>query len=77
MLKSERMARYINEKIPGIHVPEDIVREMADAADPVEKSIEIAARTIKSLIGVTKGVHIMTIEWEDKVPLILDALKFL
>jgi 5,10-methylenetetrahydrofolate reductase len=71
------MARYINEKIPGIHVPEDIVSEMADAADPVKKSIEIAVRTIKSLTGIAKGVHIMTIEWEDKVPLILDALEFL
>lgn len=76
LLKSERMARYINEKIPGIHVPEEIISEMADATDPVEKSIEIAVHTIKSLTGVAKGVHIMTIEWEDKVPHILDALKY-
>ena len=75
LLKSAKMARYISENVPGINVPDDIINEMSKTKDPIGKSVEIAVRTIKSLIGVSKGVHIMTIEWEDKVPLILDALE--
>lgn len=74
LLKSAKMARFINENVPGVNVPENIITEMEKANDPLKKSIEIAVRTIESLRGITKGVHIMTIHWEDKIHLILDAL---
>lgn len=74
LLKSARMARFINKNVPGVDIPEGIITEMEAAADPVEKSIEIAVRTIRALQSISKGVHIMTIGWEDKIPPILDAL---
>jgi len=74
LLKSAEMAHFMNEKVPGVNIPKNIIAEMEMANDPLEKSIEIAVRTIKSLRGFSKGVHIVTINWEDKIPLILDAL---
>ncbi|UCB47305.1 MAG: methylenetetrahydrofolate reductase [Spirochaetota bacterium] len=74
LLKSAVMARFINKNVPGVDIPQGIIAEMEAAADPVEKSIEIAVRTITVLKGIARGVHIMTINWEDKIPLILDAL---
>jgi len=75
LLKSVEMARFMNEKVPGVNIPKNIISEMYNAKDPLEKSIEIAVHTIRSLIGFSRGVHIMTINWEDKIPLILDALR--
>ncbi len=69
------MARFMNENVPGVSIPKSIVSEMNNAKDPLEKSIEIAVRIIRSLMGLSRGVHIMTINWEDKIPLILDALR--
>ncbi|MEW5815833.1 MAG: methylenetetrahydrofolate reductase [Spirochaetota bacterium] len=74
LLKSARMAHYMNENIPGIRVPKGIIAEMERAKDPVQKSIEIAIRTIASLRTISEGVHIMTIGWEDKIPLVLNEL---
>lgn len=75
LLKSVKMAQFVNKKVPGVNVPNEIIVEMENAKDIVEKSIEIAVRIIKSIKGSSNGVHIMTIGWEDKVSYILDALK--
>ena len=73
LLKSADMARYMNKNIPGVFVPEDIIKEMENAPDKSAKAIEIAARLIKELKPLCRGVHIMPIGWDRKVPLVLDA----
>ena len=71
------MARYMNEKIPGVDIPEVLVKRIGDAGEDTKQvteiSIEIAASTIKQLKGFCRGVHIMAIGWEDKIPFILDS----
>jgi 5,10-methylenetetrahydrofolate reductase len=39
----------------------------------VETSVEIAGRLINDIKGICSGVHIMNINWEDKIPLVLEA----
>jgi len=75
LLKSGQMARYMNENVAGIEVPDSIIKEMdsADKNDKVKKSVEICARLIKGLRPYCRGVHIMPLGWESKVPLVLDA----
>ena len=75
LLKSGKMARVVNERVPGINVPDSVIREMEQAKDPVAKSIEIAVRTITELRALASGVHIMTLHWEDKVQIVLDSLE--
>jgi methylenetetrahydrofolate reductase (NADPH) len=74
-IKSVKMAQYMNEKIPGVNIPEHLVKRIADAGDDKQKvadiSIDIASRTIAQLRDVAGGVHLMAIGWEEKIPQIL------
>jgi len=73
LLKSAGMARYMNKNVAGVFVPEDLIKEMEAASDKSAKSIEIAARLIKELKPLCRGMHIMPIGWDKKVPLVLDT----
>jgi len=71
LLRSAKMAGYLNKFVPGITVPEGLIRELETAGDQLEAGIRIAARQIRELQGVCDGVHVMAIGLEDKVPEIL------
>ena len=71
ILKSARMGRHMNEHLPGVHVPEELIQEMDEAEDKAQKGIEIAARIIKGVKDVSRGVHIMAIGWERHIPKVL------
>jgi methylenetetrahydrofolate reductase (NADPH) len=60
-LRSEKNARYLNNNIAGIKIPEDIISRMRAAKDPENKGMEIAAELIKELRSMCHGVHIMPI----------------
>jgi methylenetetrahydrofolate reductase (NADPH) len=76
-LKSFRMAKYMATKVSGIKIPEDILKRMESV--PKEKAgtegIKICLETIQELreIKDVHGIHIMSIEWEEKVPEIVKA----
>ena len=82
-LKGAGMARYMNANVPGIDVPEDMIKRLDEAAArgkasgikglPAKEGIEMAAELIarikeEKLCG---GVHIMTVGAEANVPVIL------
>jgi methylenetetrahydrofolate reductase (NADPH) len=73
VLKSAGMAKYMNEHVAGVFVPDDIIKEMADTekGDRKKKAIEIAARIIRQLKPICQGVHIMPLGWDDTVPEII------
>jgi 5,10-methylenetetrahydrofolate reductase len=73
LLKSAGMAKYMNENVAGIFVPDSLIKEMQETKDKQQKSIEIAARLIKELSPMCQGVHIMPIGWDKLVPKVLDA----
>lgn len=71
VLHSGKMARYLNDNIPGIVVPQDLIDEMDAAQNKREKGIEIASRIISQVASLTRGVHIMPMGWERDVPRIM------
>jgi 5,10-methylenetetrahydrofolate reductase len=73
VLRSARMAKFMNENIPGIDVPADLVAALENSSDPVRTGIEIGARFIRDVRDVCDGVHIMAIGAEHLVPEVLDA----
>jgi len=73
LLKSAKMAKYMNENVAGIYVPDQLIKEIDKAEDKHKESIEIAAKLIKELKGLCDGVHIMPIGWERLVPDLLDC----
>jgi methylenetetrahydrofolate reductase (NADPH) len=60
-LRSEKNARFLNNNIAGIKVPENIISRMRAAKDPETEGMEIAADLIKELRGMCHGVHVMPI----------------
>ncbi len=76
-LKSAGMARYMATKVAGMDVPEKIIKRMEGVGKDkaAAEGIRICVETIqelKELEGV-RGVHIMAIEWEQKVAGIVEA----
>jgi methylenetetrahydrofolate reductase (NADPH) len=69
--KSLGAAKYMANRVPGMDVPKEIVDRMASV--PKEKQSEegvtICVETIERLkkIEGVAGIHIMAIEWEEKV----------
>jgi 5,10-methylenetetrahydrofolate reductase len=73
ILKSGDMARRLNESLPGVHVPDELIKEMDAAEDRSAKSIEIGGRIISQIKGMCQGVHVMAIGWESRIPAMLQA----
>ena len=83
-LKSAGMAKFMNENVPGIAVPEDQLQRLAEAAAkgretgvkglPAKLGMEIAAEMIAQIRNehICPGVHIMAIGAEKNVPAILE-----
>lgn len=76
LLRSAKMARFMNEKVPGVRIPEHFIHQMEKTQDPVQTAIEIASSIINQIKGTCRGVHIMTLNWEDRVPAVLKAASF-
>ena len=74
LLKSERMAQYMNENVSGVKVPQELIKELYQAQDKKKKCIEITVRLIQELRKMSRGIHIMPIGWNGVVVPILDAI---
>ncbi len=75
-LKSAGMAKYMNNKVAGMDVPEGIIKRMdgVDKKKQADEGIKICLETIEELKGLNgvHGVHIMAIEWEEAVANIVE-----
>ena len=73
-LKGWRAAKYMNDCVPGISVPEEIVNRLENAEDQKSEGISICSEQIKFIRENIKGLsgfHIMAISWEEVVPVII------
>jgi methylenetetrahydrofolate reductase (NADPH) len=70
-LKSAGMARYMNDKVAGMDIPESVIQRMAGVSkqEAAAEGIRICLETIAELRETdgVHGVHIMAIEWEEAV----------
>ena len=75
-MKSAGMAKFMKNRVPGMDVPDEIIDRLVGV--PKEKQaqegIDICVESIQRLKEVTgiSGFHIMAIEWEEKVPEIVE-----
>jgi methylenetetrahydrofolate reductase (NADPH) len=76
-MKSAAMARYLATKVAGMDVPETLIQRMASipTQQQAQEGIKIAVETIQQVrrIKGVAGIHVMAIEWEERVPEILGA----
>ncbi|MFP4030974.1 MAG: methylenetetrahydrofolate reductase [Desulfococcaceae bacterium] len=75
-MKSAGMARYMKNRVPGMDVPDDVVKRLADTPKEkqAEEGINICVEAIQELKEVegVRGFHVMAIEWEERVPEIVE-----
>ena len=74
ILKTAGMAKFMNENVAGIHVPDNLIEELKKDKEKTKSGqtgIEIAAKLIKDLKPLCQGIHLMPLGWDDKVPKIL------
>jgi methylenetetrahydrofolate reductase (NADPH) len=69
-LKSYKAALYLHRKVPGVFLPENILRRMEKAGEGApEEGVQIALELIdkiKNKRGIN-GIHLMTLGWEEIV----------
>jgi len=75
-LRSAGMARYMNNKVAGMDIPESIIKRMdsVDKKHQADEGVKICLETIEQLkeLNGVHGVHIMAIEWEEAVGRIVE-----
>jgi len=77
-LKSLKIARYMNEEVPGVSIPTPLLQRMEaaeKAGNAQEEGVQIALELIQKIRlfegqGVN-GLHIMAVGWEEIVPRIV------
>ena len=80
-MKSVGMAQYMAKAVPGMDVPDSLIKRLRGAGKgkASEEGIQFSLEQIeefKEMEGVA-GVHFMAIEWEHKVPEIAERAKVL
>lgn len=75
-MKTVGMAKYMKNRVPGMDVPDELVKRMAGVPkkNQAKEGMQICQETIERLKeceGVA-GFHIMAIEWEHMVPEIVE-----
>jgi methylenetetrahydrofolate reductase (NADPH) len=80
-MKTVGMAKYMKAKVPGMEVPDEIIKRLQGVKrkQVADEGIKIACEQIeefKEMKGVA-GVHLMAIEWEHMVPEIAERANVL
>jgi len=80
-MKSVGMAQYMKKSVPGMDVPDEIIKRLREAGkgNAAKEGIKICVETIQQLREMkgVAGIHIMAIEWEEKVPEMVKAAGLL
>ena len=71
LVRSGKMARFLNDNIPGVKLPEETVMRLEQAEDPVAEGVAIAREVVGWARELCQGVHLMTLGYENRIPAIL------
>lgn len=77
--RSAGMLKYMNANVPGINVPEDLIKRMASAPDAGTEGIKVTIELINAVrqIPGVKGVHLQAIEAERLLPEVIEGAGLL
>jgi len=71
-LKSLGMARYMKNNVPGMDVPQELIKRLqgVEKKDQAREGIAICCEQIQQMREMKglAGIHLMAIEWEHRVP---------
>jgi methylenetetrahydrofolate reductase (NADPH) len=77
IIKSPGMAKFINDNVTGIQVPEAWIKEMASVPKEQykKKATAMTIKLLKELAPMCQGIHFMPFGWSDIIPEILAEIK--
>jgi methylenetetrahydrofolate reductase (NADPH) len=77
--KSVGMANYMKKFVPGLSVPDEYITRLKGVPKDKQaaEGIKIAVEQIQQCLEMKgiAGIHLMAIEWEERVPEIMEAAK--
>lgn len=78
-LKSVGMARYMQRHVAGVVIPDAVIDRLRKADKAPEEAIKMAVEQIHQLrqLPGLAGIHLMAIEWEHRVPEIVEKAGLL
>ena len=75
LLRSEKMAKFMNDNIPGINIPQKTMEFISQAEDKKEACLEIATEIISGVKDYAGGIHIMPIGYQEVVEELMQKVK--
>jgi methylenetetrahydrofolate reductase (NADPH) len=79
-LKSLKVAQYMKNEVPGVFIPEKLMKRMEAAGDgAAEEGVQIALELIEAVKGLqgVNGIHLMAVGWEEIGPRIVTEAEIL
>jgi 5,10-methylenetetrahydrofolate reductase len=69
-LGSAKTARWLRSKVPGVHIPDEVVWRLEQAADARAEGRRICVELIQAIRAIPgiAGVHIMATRQEQQIP---------
>lgn len=76
-LRSVKIARFLQERIPDVIVPSHLVDRMEQSSTPEETGFEIALELIQKMktLPDVSGIHIMSMGWESILPRLINQTR--
>jgi len=73
-LPSAKTAEWMRRNVPGVHVPDSVIRRLAGAERPKQEGVAIAVELVQQLREMrgVAGVHLMAFKMEEFVPEIVE-----
>ncbi|MHB1870738.1 MAG: methylenetetrahydrofolate reductase [Steroidobacteraceae bacterium] len=69
-LRSAKTAEWMRKNVPGLHIPDAVVKRLAGATDQAREGRDLCIELIQEIHGLrgVSGVHIMAYRQEESVP---------
>ncbi len=73
-LRSAKAAEWIRTHVPGVHIPDEVIRRLAGAADGALEGRKLCIELVQEIrtIGGVHGVHLMAYRQEESVAEIIE-----
>ncbi|NCO42929.1 MAG: 5,10-methylenetetrahydrofolate reductase [Armatimonadetes bacterium CG_4_10_14_3_um_filter_66_18] len=72
--KSHRPLLYMRDNVPGVRIPDEVIKRLEGAEDKKAEGVNIAVETVQRLRNMegVAGIHIMTLSWEEVAPILVE-----
>lgn len=65
IVRSLKTAKFLQEKVPGVHVPEEMFKALENSTDQAQAGMKYATELAQKLLKICQGVHLMAIKDEE------------